>query len=672
MLSEVFHGSASVLESYQLQFLPLERVDWGRLVQRHAISNASRFDDDRVSQRANYTEVYPYRPIGEHPLFYELTKGLATRDLVKGILLLLFPTSFVEGCRSTEGGDAVMPQSSSPRPPTAASPRSASLRAEKVRRLHSAKDLQTAAALRRASNTITKRVELDDVVPLDEGGTGILSLDPPQLLCYLFMPHAYLSRTDPQDDLHSSEFISRVRKPLFRAARSLCRWTVWAVKERRAQILPLEAVESFFFSTVAHAAALATPLMFPKPTATKMHRFMELRGIGPQSLVAFLHMLSTFLEDTFETAFTSSAVVALQQSIATTDADEFVEALDAWRFLDGVHHVERLMAAFPTPEDLARALPSSIVVCSELMLPTAAHKETLEKDIASLPRRTVSSVAYTLLHAAIPLGSVAEVRRTIRAKDQATHRSTLSASLGATLKYALPPGWLDAHSASPPTKCVSRRTNSSAVSVWKRMERVDVKYPVSTLEKVVLDRHMSCTDSHNATAVAYTASTQAARQLLRDKDRFAWQHERHSVTDFRPLNASSFANEFGTSFLQLMQDERAHEFDRNRRAVERLQRRSASQAPRLDCNVAELVALCQNRDPTESARGVEDCPVGVHPATKSDTGAALAERARRIAALTSFDASESGAAHPPLHHFSKKELFCWLHDGIAPVNLREA
>ncbi|CUG89289.1 Hypothetical protein, putative [Bodo saltans] len=713
MLSSVFLGNDVSLKSYQMQFLPMERVSWERLQVRGFFTATSRHDGPTL--RLIPPPHTSRRRLGDHPLMFELTRGVTTRDLVKALLLLLFPLSYME-CRRrtgtvTSGDSGVTSQNSrsgrvegsstrshsirepitaAPRPPPAAAIAPSGLRSFRKsvgpttpRSRMSKKDDRIARALRSADAAVA-RISLNDVVPLDEVD-GVLSLDVPQFLCYIFLPMNYVLQ-HPDGDADLDQLPTETALEVFRASRSLCAWARWVLQRQKTTggVIVFEDIETHFASHVVDRDHLAAPLMFPTPTREKALRFMDLRSLGPQSIVAFMHMLSVFLTDTFELAFTKAAVSRLRAAVTSADASEFLHTLDMWRFEDGWEHVKQLLAAYPTQEALTHATAEGIVTVSKLMLPTPAHRVHLQRSVEAMPRRTIAATSYVLLNASVPLGSVAQEQRAARQRDKASgDDDDLNASHGlAHVKYGLFPTQIPSDrfdsvlmelfshtpstSASPPT-CVD-----AAVDVWSRMDDSAARdFHAPTLEEILIERMMA--SAANIGVAQTLVGSVVAHKATQRRQQLTWTSERSNTFDMRPVAVDRClsarpADGHAASFAQATRSARAHVYDRNIRALERAKRKQAPTLP-------HLAVPLPNEDDWQEHKSrlppdeVVTCATSkaATPAPPSNDPPHKAQRASRW--QLDPETELTTALPPPMEGLSRMQIFEFFHNG--PASLRQ-
>jgi hypothetical protein len=714
MLSSVFLGNDASLKSYQMQFLPMERVSWERLQARGFFTATSRHDGPTL--RLIASPHASRRRLGDHPLMHELTRGVTTRELVKALLLLLFPLSYIECRRRTgtvtsgdsgatsnsRGGAAEGAPSRSVNNPMSTSPlhppsvprggksrsfqRLGSVAATTPRSRMSKKDDRIARALR-AADTAVARVSLNDVVPLDEVD-GVLSLDVPQFLCYIFLPMNYALQ-HPEGDADLSELPTETALDVFRASRSLCAWTRWVQQRQKAfgGVLLFEDIESHFAGHVVDREHLSAPLMFPTPTREKAMRFMDLRSLGPQSIVAFMHMLSVFLTDTFELAFTKSAVSRLRAAVTSADASEFLHTLDMWRFEDGWEHVKQLLAAYPTQEALSQASAEEIVRVSKLMLPTPAHRVYLQRTVEALPRRTIAATTYVLLNASVPLGSVAEEQRAARRRGQATDGEDTAASRGlAHVKYGLfpstiPPDQFDrvlhgllseydsTHNSSASCYRSLSSSTHAAVDVWSRMDASSCAPTLPSLEDILVERMME--SAANVDVAHALVGSAVAREATQRRQRSLWTSERSSMLDMRPLAtdrclSSRALDSHATSYALESQMVRAQVYDRNARALERAKRKQASSLPCIAMVLPNNDDWKQHKatvlqDQASDVISSERAPPFVQPRDQLPTTDLSRWRLDPESELTS-------EVPPPMEGLSRMQIFEFFHNG--PASLR--
>lgn len=707
MLSSVFLGNDASLKSYQMQFLPMERVSWERLQARGVLSATSRHDGP--SLRLISAPHASRRRLGDHPLMYDICRGVTTREIVKALLLLLFPLSYME-CRrrantvtsggstsSRSGGPVAVAASKGPMPPPAALPAAAHKNTSFRRRGTTAgapmtrKDDRIARALRSADTTGTvARVSLNDVVPLDDV-SGVLSLDVPQLLCYLFLPTNYvLQHPDGDDDLHTLP--TDVALEVFRASRSLCAWTRWVQQRQKAAggIVTFEDIEGHFTGHIVDRGSLSAPLMFPTPTREKAMRFMDLRSLGPQSIVAFMHMLSVFLTDTFELAFTRSAVSKLRAAVTSSSTSDFLHTLDLWRFEDGWEHVRQLLAAYPTQEALTQATAEDIVRVSRLMLPTPSHRMHLQRSVEAMPRRTFAATSNVLLNASVPLGSVAAEQRAARRRaheagddDAGDGRHSFphvklglvpssmqqdyfdTVLLELLTSFATP----DKHAAGP-SSCTL-----AAADVWMRMASSSSGAPSTafpSLEDVVIERTLD--SAANSSVAQFLAGSSVSRVAVQRMQSEKWSSERTSLADLRPLTAGRSPRRperecFGASYAQEAQLARAHVYDRNARALLRAKRHHAPTLPTLSMTIPQEEDWAAHRgNQPPNTTHVDDSnglarSSAAHPTIATSTGE------KDISRWRLDPESEVTTSLPlPIEGLSRMQIFEFFHNG--PASLR--
>lgn len=691
MLSSLFLGNDAALKTLQLQFLPLERSSWERLNARGLFTAAARHDGVADTVHPLFMSR---RRVGDHPLMHEFAQGLSTRDVVKAILILLFPLTYEECCRraATTGGRSIT-SSDRPGPSKTTSMRKAALLeggvcpsssqtphrpsrrpsvAAKDAATISRKDDKIATAIR-TSEVATNRVRLDDIIPLDEV-SGVLSLDVPQLLCYVLLPLSYTMRhPDGDDDLE--HLPTDVSMEFFRAARSLCEWTRWvSLRLKSNRVVVLEDMDSFFLTQIVCRARLMRPLMFSIPTKEKAMRFLELRDLGPQSVVAFMHMLSVFLTDTFELAFTKAAVHKLRQSVSTADAAGFLQTLDIWRYEDGWEHAKRLLAVFPTTEALQRASSEDIVRASGLLLPTDAHKMHLQRTIESQPRRSIAATSHVLLHAAVPLGSVAEERRASRRRTAESagivgaDRTSPSVKLGLFELSITSHRFDDVLNELLHDPSLTESEDScakAAADVWSRVA-VSMSGPMSgpSVEDILIERLL---ESAACLSVASTlASSAVARHALQRQNLQRWKTERTERHDLRPMTTDPLAKTTTISVAEASQDARAHLYDRNVRALERAKRKQTSSMPHLHVPLPHVNGVwrrgTEDAAPAVAPQDVPEAPVAPPSAAGEDEG-------RRRRWRLDPDTELTTPLPPPISGLTKKQVFECFYNG--PATLRQ-
>lgn len=464
------------------------------------------------------------------------------------------------------------------------------------------------------------RPRLDDVVPMDSSNTFLSGRrsDAGAFLVHLLLPAEYHVGFRK----HGEPVPLEVLMGLLRQAKALCQWARWLLPRCAALHSAGRApTASTATSTISEQQAMFRtivtqlarpqnpnarrrrraqeepmpypPLTFPSSHANKVARFFTSRALDPQTIASSRHLLRSFLRDTMELVFADEAIKLLQDSIRSPDVTLFLTTLDEWRVQDGQRWADLVERHCPSGSSLLLEMPvEELVALSGLQFEPAGLKVLLERELESLPRRTVGSVANAFWNASAPLGfGSALQQQKLLDKTQKGYAQPIPAPPprgeffdDVRVRYALPPDYFDT---VPPLEeeeeersaaiMLPRPPRSCTISVHERLHADQLgsaatwQTTTHNLEQVLVQRLWTAPSSSDVatTLFASAAAKGAVKQLQKEE----WGRGGRSIRDLRPLSARGEYVQGGTDTVQRLSLSFTH---RERRA----ERQAAAKAAR--------------------------------------------------------------------------------------------